>query len=257
MRRDKTEKQRKVELQLENVRRSQWKYHLLEGVIRRASVPLLVQPSRGRSYELIASGVLINIVGHVFLFTAGHSLEALKGRAIFVPVRDGRILEIGGAGRISPTLDAGILHLEMPDLTPFIDVALPGGTIFAQPNVLEDRLVLYGYPARNFKRNGKVVACDPGLYEMKGKSEATYKRFGCDPLDHILLDWPKKSFGPHGVVHSHSLAAMSGCGVWFSPLITSRNWWDYSSSRDDVTPCSSRPMSASIFAWFGRVILIS
>jgi hypothetical protein len=222
MRRDKTERQKMVERQIEFVRQNQWKYQFLEGIIRHASVPLLIQTPRGNSFELIASGVLKKIAGHVFLFTAGHALETLRGHDIFIPVRDGRILPIGGSAYGSRALDAGILHLENPDLTPFLDIALPAGMVFAQSNILEDRLVLSGYPARNFRRKGKNASCDPGIYEVKGKPESAYRRVDRDPAKHILMEWNKKIHAPQGVVRSPSLAAMSGCGVWFVPPITSR-----------------------------------
>lgn len=222
MRRDKTDRQKVVERQIESVRQKQWKYQFLGGIIRHASVPLLIQTPRGNSFELIASGVLTKIAGHVFLLTAGHALESLRSHDIFIPVRDGRILPIGGSAHGSRALDAGILHLENPDLSPYLDIALPSGVVFAQSNILEDRLVLSGYPARNFRRNGKVASCDPAIYEVKGKPESAYRRFGRDPAKHILMEWNKKVYGPQGIVRSPSLAAMSGCGVWFVPTVTSR-----------------------------------
>jgi hypothetical protein len=217
VRQDKKQKQKKVADQIDSVRRSQWKFNLAKTAVAHASVPLMVKASGSHSYDLIASGVLINILDHVFLFTAGHALEALKDSSIFVPIRDGRILEIGGAGRISPKLDAGILHLEVQYLDQFRDVALPAGLVYATELLIPDPLILYGYPARNFKRKGKVASCVPGFYLMTTRTESVYKRLRYDPRDHILLDWPKKLFGPHALVRSHSLAAMSGCGVWLIP----------------------------------------
>jgi hypothetical protein len=222
MGRSKAEKQAATRRRVESLRQNQWKYDFLEGLIRFASVPLLVPTTRRASLEPLASGVLIKIDGRVFIFTASHVLEDLKGQPIFIPVRNGLIVEVEGTGRGNRAIDAGVFTVENKDLEPFLDIALPAGIVFAQSDVLEDRLILYGYPAREYKRNGKVIDCPPRQYQMTGKPASAYCRLERSPASHILMNWPNKVIGPRGIVGSPSLAGMSGCGVWFVPHITAR-----------------------------------
>ncbi len=93
-----------------------------------------------------------------------------------------------------------------------------------QTNVLNDNLILYGFPAREYTRDAKagIVNCPPQMFQMKGLVAKAYKRHQRDPKDYVLINWPNKLFGPKGIVGSPDLKGMSGCGVWYHPLVNAR-----------------------------------
>jgi hypothetical protein len=222
MRMDKAAKQELVKRQIASVRQGQTKNDVLLEVTRYATVPLLTPTSRGGSYELLASGVLIKNSGHVFLNTAAHVLRAFSNREIVIPVRNGQLISLVGDGHGNEAFDAGILDIKNSDLAPLLDIALPAGVTFAQNELLLDRLVIYGFPARNFHRNGKIVGAHPGIFALRGKEASAYSGMNKTLNDFIIMNWPKKIYGPTAVVRSPSLAGMSGCGVWYVPQQTSK-----------------------------------
>ena len=130
-------------------------------------------------------------------------------------------MQIEGTAHGNRNLDAAVFNIENKDLAPFEDIALPGGVVFMQSDVLKNRLVLYGYPARECKRERGTISCPPRQFEMRGKSEQVYKRAKRSPNNHILLNWPNKVLGVNGLVGSPSLAGMSG--LW--SMVSSAGYW--------------------------------
>jgi hypothetical protein len=204
----------------ESRRRIEWveaRQPLFEPLTRiagKATVPLL-KDQKGTLVH-VGTGVLTKLRDHVFIFTAQHVLKDLAGNDIYAPI-NGKIMPVGGWGHGSTTLDAGILHVENPDLNPFLDAAIPVGAVFAQSEILGDRLALFGHPAKPIPKNGAAT-----IYQLRGKNAAFYKRLNLSPDLNILLNYPKKVIGPHGSVRYPPLEGMSGSGLWFAPQVTSK-----------------------------------
>ncbi len=72
---------------------------------------------------------------------------------------------VGGWGHGSTVLDAGVFHVGNSDLSPFLDAALPGGAVFAQLEVLEDHLALFGHPVNPIPKDGTAT-----IYQLRQKS---------------------------------------------------------------------------------------
>ena len=164
----------------------------------------------------VGTGVLTKLRDHVFILTAQHVLKDLAGFDVYTPIA-GKIMSLGGWGHGSTVLDAGIFHVENPDLSSFLDAALPGGAVFAQSDVLGDRLALFGHPANPIPKDGAAT-----IYQLRGKALPFYKRLNFNPQTNILLNYPKKVIGPHGSVRYPPLEGMSGSGLWFAPQLTER-----------------------------------
>jgi len=78
-------------------------------------------------------------------------------------------------------------------------------------------LVVVGFPARNFKKKGFELYCEGTAIETRGVMPKTYKKLGLNTDDHQLMQWYNTMYTAKGVVHSPSLAGMSGGGVWLVP----------------------------------------
>lgn len=186
----------------------------LTTIAGKATIPLL-KDEKGALVH-VGTGVLTKLRDHVFIFTAQHVLKDLAGYNVYTPL-DGKIMPLEGWGHGSTALDAGIFHVENPDLNPFLDAAVPGGAVFSQSDILEDRLAIFGHPAKPVYKNGGAT-----IYQLRGKSAAFYKRFDLTPDTNILLNYPKKVTGPHGSIRYPPLEGMSGSGLWFAPQLTAR-----------------------------------
>lgn len=111
-----------------------------------ASIPLLAAAPDGNGLEALGSGVLLRSQGKVVIFTALHVLAALRGKDLVVPVRGGKLVQVGGYANGSTKMDVAIFDIRNPDLAPFRDIALPGGVVFQQSEILDGRrLLLHGY----------------------------------------------------------------------------------------------------------------
>ena len=215
----------KTERNRARLRENQWRFDAVGQVVGAATVPLLTPCSDG-NVEPIASGVLTKTYGDVFLFTAAHALKDLEGRPVLIPGRDGKFLLVAGRA-VGDKLDAGVVKIEREDMAPLLDIALPGGMVFMQGDVLTDHLSLYGYAARAFKI-GEFGPEHPAYhYRLEGKQAHKYQRLGYSPQDHILLSWHKEILGHQVRERRPNMAGMSGSGVWFSPLITGRTIADH------------------------------
>ncbi len=186
----------------------------LTKVAGKATVPLLRNEKGTLAH--VGTGVLTKLRDHVFIFTAQHVLRDLVGYDVYTPLGD-KIMSVEGETHGSTALDAGIIHVENPDLNPFLDAAIPGGVVFSQSEILEDRLALFGRPANPIPKNGAAT-----IYQLRGKDPAFYKGLNLSPDTNILLNYPKKVIGPHSSIHYPPLEGMSGSGVWFAPQLTDR-----------------------------------
>jgi hypothetical protein len=253
MNRSKEEKKAENQKKVEAFRRDQWKYDLLESAVGKASIPLLTPTSRGAALEPISSGVVTKLRDRVFIFTALHSLKWLTEKPVFLPIRDGSIIQIEGTAHGKTKDDAGVFHVENKNLDPILDIAIPGGAVFAQSEILSDNLLLYGFPAREYSRDAKVqkVDCPPRMFQMKGLKGKAYRRLKRDPKDYILINWPNKVLGSQGFVGSPDLKGMSGCGVWYNPFVNRR---PLSLHAADPMP---RLVGIFIEQWRDRAMLIA
>ncbi len=220
----KEEKKIATARRLERLLLDDWKHKLSESFVGAASIPLLTPTSRGSALEPISSAVVMKLRDHVFIFTAVHSLKYLAEKPVFIPIRDGSLVQIEGQAHGKTSEDAGVFRVENKDLDPILDIAVPGGAVFAQTNILTDHLTVYGYPAREYSRDAKAGWIDtpPRAYQMSGLKEKAYMRRKRNPADYILINWPKKVLGPKGLVGSPDLRGMSGAGVWYNPFVNSR-----------------------------------
>ena len=114
-------------------------------------------------------------------------------------------------------LDSAILRLENAGLAPFHAAAAPAGAVFAQSQIRQDKLSIFGHPANPLTKDGEAT-----IYEVRGKDQSFYKRFGANPEEKILLKYPKRVIGPNGRIRYTPFQGMSGSGVWFVPQETDR-----------------------------------
>lgn len=205
--------------------------HLITGVKEtvagRSTVQLYTLTQRGAPRP-VGSGVLFRAGDKVFILTAAHVADEFKTKAAYVTYQD-RLLKVQGQTHASPSpasgdrkddiLDFAVVRIDGEPATLLGASAITVADIYnLPPAVLPGKgLVLVGFPARNFKIEGRVVSSAEIAVESRGVPLATYERLKLEPQNHLILQWYNTMYTEKGVVRSHSMAGMSGGGVWLVP----------------------------------------
>lgn len=78
---------------------------------------------------------------------------------------------------------------------------------------------LVGYPAKSFSIDGSTFSCRMSVLQTQEMLPTRYTRLGVEVGTHKAFEYFNTVYTPKGVVRSHSLAGMSGCGVWIVPAM--------------------------------------
>jgi len=206
--------------------------HIFEGllntVVGRSTVQLF-GVKKGHIMDPIASGVLFKTAEELFILTAAHAADELRNEATFVQF-NGRFVQIFGlihcsklpasGKRDDDVYDFAVIHIEDKATTDLLkslaatprDIYVPPvGYIHLRGNVI------FGFPIRDFKRDGRLHETSSFAGGAYGVLPVTYERLGINANDQIILKHFKTTYTARGISRSRSMRGVSGGGVWLVP----------------------------------------
>lgn len=211
---------------------SDWdQVRLLSDVLLQKVVPIFANDWNDRPRH-VGCGFLLRQADSLFLISAGHVLNEMKGHQLFYYLSASEALMLRGSPVIDDKHDVAVLQLPASASLPKVE----SGKGVLEPKHLRRDLHprsrytygLVGYPASRTKASGfaKHVVTEGNSWVGEGAPDDAYEPCNADPKAHILVKFtPKAAFtGPDSApIRFPAPRGMSGAPVWAL----------YSTSRDE------------------------
>lgn len=209
-------------------------YRAYQGNIIKDIYPSTIQFFKFNDKEnakAFGTGVLVEVDGHHFVFTAGHVIDK-EEQNLWVPIGGDDLIRLGGQyltnssyKRNHDDIDIGVIVLTDSTVTSLKNIYsfIPKEEITVDHEfVNRQEYVVLGYPATKTKANYKTnkLITTVFSYITGAGASSRYKRMNCNPDHRVLVHYDRRSVlnlktgrtqqGPN----SHG---MSGCGLWHVP----------------------------------------
>ena len=229
MKRDKATAQTIVDGKIAAFRRDAHRFfELHQTVAGRATVPLY--KLEGKLPQQFASAVVFAAGERVFLLTAAHVVDDFRENPILICPDDKFRLLSGFVHRSDPLesplgkdfLDYALVRVDGDEANLLRPVATTWRDAYVIPKdiALHRGLVIVGCASKKTKLRGTRLESTMDAVEVPGAFANTYTQWGVNPSEVLLMRYAKQFYTVRGVKRPHSLAGMSGSGVWFVPSLS-------------------------------------
>lgn len=195
-------------------------------LVRRATIPLLMQRRGHAAPELLASGVLFAIRRRVFILTAAHITESLGRNTLYVEATD-RVIEIprdcyktprpkSGSYTDDP-VDAAVFPVPNDAGQAMLNRCATLDDLYPVDNAYDVAYAVYGFPLKRSSRTGGKLRTDYRCMTVGGLPIGVYESLERKPDSHILMEKQKRVSTVQGMIQQPATTGMSGCGAWILP----------------------------------------
>lgn len=183
----------------------------------------------GRTAVPFASGVMAELEGSYYIFTASHVIEDWSNNSkLFVPFDDTYISVVGHAHATeldkSHRLDRGYIKLApkiVPLLRQYYRFIPLQKMLHDNKSLLEPNYCIFGYPVINHKKvDGKLKTFGSAYFALPAQDKV-FNYYGLNPLAHYVLEFKGKAINTktnqlEKIKTEHY--GLSGCGVWYTDI---------------------------------------